>query len=114
MDKWQQDCAKFLQEKGDLQAYTGHGRMLGIPTQLLTDHRCYRAYLYKYNQDVDEACPVCHNEREIAEHIFFTYLRYVAQRNCLEGLPMPFEDSQTLARKAIKKTNLQIHRTLLK
>ena len=40
-------------------------------------HRCYKAYLYKYGNDVDEMCLECRNERETAQHVFFTCPKYV-------------------------------------
>ena len=84
---------QFQQGKMDLQAHTEHRRMdqeKTRPGELLSDsvvngpHGCYRAYLYKYGHDIAEACPECRNERETAEHVFFTCPRYVNQRNCLE------------------------------
>ena len=53
-------------------------------TQLFTGHRCCRVYLYKYGHVVDEACLECHNERDTAQHVFFTCSQNVKQRNCLE------------------------------
>ena len=52
--------------------------------ELLKGHGCYRPYLFKYDDVVDEAFSECHNERETAEHVFFTCPPYVDQRNCLE------------------------------
>ena len=68
-----------------------HGQVNFYLTQLLTSHGCYRyiyihiqIYFYKYGHDVAEAYPECRNERETAEHVFFTCPRYVDQRNYLE------------------------------
>ena len=65
-----------------------------VPNYLLELVRYYfndRVLLYdtdggkkSYGRDVDEACSECRNERETAEHVFFTCPRYINQRNRLE------------------------------
>ena len=74
-----------------LQVHTEHrlmdqketGQVYFYMAQLLMGHRCYRANYYKYGHDVDVACAECRNERETAEHAFFTCPQYVNQRNSL-------------------------------
>ena len=46
--------------------------------QFLTGRGCYRAYLYKDGDNIDEARPECRNDSETAKHNFFTCPRYVA------------------------------------
>ena len=53
-------------------------------TQLVTGHGGYRTYPYKYGHGIDEVCPECRNECEMAENIFFICPRCDGQRNCLE------------------------------
>ena len=67
----------------DLHAHTEHRRIDQkkprsdeLLPDVLTGHGCYGAFLYKYGHNVHEACPKCHNEREMAEHINFTFSRY--------------------------------------
>ena len=52
-------------------------------TELLTGHEYYRAYLHKYGHNVDESYPECRNEKETVKHVFFSWPKYVNQRNCL-------------------------------
>ena len=92
MDKWQADWANYNKGRWTYRLIPSigewtkrrHGQVNFYLTQLSTGYGCYTAYLYKYGHDVVEACPECRNERERAEHVFFTCPRYVNQRNCLE------------------------------
>ena len=62
-----------------------HGQLNFYLTQVLTGHGCYKAYLYKYGHDVEEACRSCLDTSETAEHIFSTSPRYEYRRNFLES-----------------------------
>ena len=92
MEKWQQDWANSYKGRWPYRikpsigewTKTKYGQVNYYLTQLLMGHGCYRAYLYKYGHEVDEACRECRNKRETAKHIFFTCSRCIDQRNCLE------------------------------
>ena len=83
MAKCQQDWANSLPSIVN-RTQRKHGQVNFYLTQLLTGHGCYKAYLYKYGHDVNEAIPECCNERQTAPHVFFTCPKYVDQRNYLE------------------------------
>ena len=91
MNKWQQDSANSNKGRWTYRLIPNigewtkrrHGQVNFYLIQLLAGHGCDRAYLYKYGHDVCEASPECRNEREMAEHVFFTCPRCVDQRNCL-------------------------------
>ena len=53
-------------------------------TQMLTGHRCFREYLYKYKYEDSPECPTCHGLEEDARHVFFTCHRFNTQRRKLE------------------------------
>ena len=85
MHKWQQDWAKSTKGRWTYRLISNigewtrrnHGHVKYYLTQLLTGNGCYRAYLYKYGYDVDEACPECRNKKETAKHTFFACPGYI-------------------------------------
>ncbi|XP_066902373.1 uncharacterized protein, partial [Halyomorpha halys] len=61
-----------------------HGEVDFYINQMLTGHRCFRAYQYRIKLDNTEECPGCQTVEETAEHVFFTCIRFAAERNELE------------------------------
>ena len=55
-----------------------------MPIQVLSDHGCFRAYLYKFKHEESPECPTCVGILKNAKHVFFTCPRFREQRQNLE------------------------------
>ncbi|XP_066906481.1 uncharacterized protein [Halyomorpha halys] len=61
-----------------------HGEVEFYITQLLTGHGCFIAYQYRFKLDYTAECPECQTVEKIAEHVFFTCIRFPAEISELE------------------------------
>ena len=61
-----------------------HGEVNYYLSHMLSDHGCFRAYLYKFKQEESPECSTCVGILENAEHMLFTCPRFREQRQNLE------------------------------
>ncbi|KAL7288317.1 hypothetical protein TKK_0017651 [Trichogramma kaykai] len=54
-------------------------------TQLLTEHGYFRHHSHHYDNNARARCPVCPDETENAEHVFFHCLRFEPEREVLQA-----------------------------
>lgn len=62
-----------------------HGEVNIYLTQFLSDHGCFRKYLYIFGHAESPHCPDFPNTEETSQHVVFTCPRYVEVRNDMLG-----------------------------
>ncbi|CAB0037839.1 unnamed protein product [Trichogramma brassicae] len=62
-----------------------HGEMSYHLTQLLTGHGYFRHHSQRYDNNASARCPVCPDETENVEHVFFHCSRFEPEREVLQA-----------------------------